>query len=646
MAQLKLKQRLGDLLVGEGIISDEQLGLALKEQRSSGRKLGATLIHLGFITEEQLLNFLSQQLEIPFLNISTLSIDPQTVLKLPEVHARRHRALVVKADHDILTIALSDPADLNAVEAISSFLSAYQLEFAIVRESQLLPAYDRLYRRTKDIEAFAGQLEDEHRPAQEFDIFKDVDDASSEATVVKFLNSVFEDAVQIGASDIHIEPDEKALRIRLRVDGVLQENILNEVAIVPALVLRLKLMAGLDISEKRLPQDGRFNLKVRNQSIDIRMSTMPVQYGESVVMRLLNQDSGIFQLESTGMPNDLIKRLRGLIRRPHGMVLVTGPTGSGKTTSLYAALSELNEPGKKIITVEDPVEYRLPRISQVQVNPKIGLDFAHILRTCLRQDPDILLVGEMRDKETVEIGLRGALTGHMVLSTLHTNDAITCALRLMDIGAPGYLIGAALRAVVAQRLVRKLCNQCKSSHELASSEHACLERIGNESFGEEKFYRSVGCQSCNYTGYRGRIGVFELLELNDAMGDALRRESAAEFEAEARKSKLYRPLVLSALDFAKQGLTSIEEVLKLADEVVLDDNGEGHNGEDANSTEADISHDSHHVTSVSANDVAESNTLGANIASHVRELDKVDNVEIESILRLLKAVRSLDRNGQ
>ncbi|PKH05148.1 GspE/PulE family protein [Moritella sp. Urea-trap-13] len=648
MAQLKLKQRLGDLLVGEGIISDEQLGLALKEQRSSGRKLGATLIHLDFITEEQLLNFLSQQLEIPFLNIATLNIDPQAVLKLPEVHARRHRALVVKADHETLTIALSDPADLNAVEAISSFLSSYQLEFAIVRESQLLPAYDRLYRRTKDIEAFAGQLEDEHRPAQEFDIFKDVDDASSEATVVKFLNSVFEDAVQVGASDIHIEPDEKALRIRLRVDGVLQENILNEVAIVPALVLRLKLMAGLDISEKRLPQDGRFNLKVRNQSIDIRMSTMPVQYGESVVMRLLNQDSGIFQLESTGMPADLIKRLRGLIRRPHGMVLVTGPTGSGKTTSLYAALSELNEPGKKIITVEDPVEYRLPRISQVQVNPKIGLDFAHILRTCLRQDPDILLVGEMRDKETVEIGLRGALTGHMVLSTLHTNDAITCALRLMDMGAPGYLIGAALRAVVAQRLVRKLCNQCKSSHELTSSEHACLERIGNESFGEEHFYRSVGCQSCNYTGYRGRIGVFELLELNDAMGDALRRESAAEFEAEARKSKLYRPLVLSALDFAKQGLTSIEEVLKLADEVVLDDNhGEGNSsGEDDRSGEHEFSNDNNHVTSVSANETAVSDTLGANIASHVRELDKVDNVDIENILRLVEVVRSMDRSGQ
>ncbi|SGY97275.1 Type II secretory pathway, ATPase [Moritella viscosa] len=636
MAQLKLKQRLGDLLVGENIISEAQLGLALKEQRSSGGKLGSTLINLDFITEEQLLSFLSRQLNIPFLDISALNIPQQTVLKLPEVHARRHRALVVKSEDNHLTVALSDPADLYAVEAISNLLSLYQLDFAIVRESQLLPAYDRLYRRTKDIEAFAGQLEDEHRPTQEFDIFRDVDDASNEATVVKFLNSVFEDAVQVGASDIHIEPDEKALRIRLRVDGVLQENILNEVAIVPALVLRLKLMAGLDISEKRLPQDGRFNLNVRNQSIDVRMSTMPVQYGESVVMRLLNQDAGVFQLESTGMPAELIKRLRSLIRRPHGMVLVTGPTGSGKTTTLYAALSELNEPGKKIITVEDPVEYRLPRISQVQVNPKIGLDFAHILRTCLRQDPDILLVGEMRDKETAEIGLRGALTGHMVLSTLHTNDAITCALRLMDIGAPGYLIGAALRAVVAQRLVRKLCSQCKSTHDLASSEQYCLEKIAKEPLSNAHFYRSVGCQSCNYTGYRGRIGVFELLELNDAMCDALRREAPDEFAVEARKTKYYRPLVLSALDFAKQGLTSIEEVLKLADELSLDDR----------SSEDDASQDEYNTEHVIVSDVLTSETFGANIAENIRELDKVDSGDIEKILRLAEVVRALERSGQ
>ncbi len=569
MVQPKLKQRLGDLLVGENIITDAQLQHALQDQRSTGRKLGATLIDLGFITEDQLLDFLARQLNLPLLDLATLEIEASVVQKLPEVHARRHRALVVQAEQDAVTVALSDPADLNAVEAVSNLLSSYDLRFAIVRESQLLPAYDRLYRRTKEIETFAGQLEDEYKPNQDLDIFRDANDSSNEATVVKFLNSVFEDAVQIGASDIHIEPDEKALRIRLRVDGVLQENILNEVGIVPALVLRLKLMAGLDISEKRLPQDGRFNLTVRNQSIDVRMSTMPVQYGESVVMRLLNQDAGLFHLEQTGMPTDLINRMRTLIRRPHGMVLVTGPTGSGKTTTLYAALTELNEPGKKIITVEDPVEYRLPRVSQVQVNPKIGLDFARVLRTTLRQDPDILLIGEMRDQETVEIGLRGALTGHMVLSTLHTNDAITCALRLMDMGAPGYLVGAALRAVIAQRLVRKLCEQCKSEHSLSHGELVCLESVGKRSLAGATFHRNIGCQSCNYTGYRGRIGVFELLEINDAMCDALRREAPDQFALHARQSKSYRPLVKAALDYALQGLTSVEEVLKLAEEIDL-----------------------------------------------------------------------------
>ena len=636
MVQLRLKKRLGDLLVGNGIISEDQLQQALLEQRRSGRKLGATLIELGCLTEDQLLSFLAQLLNIPLLDISQLDIDEDTVFILPEVHARRHRALVVRADGQSLTVAFSDPADLAAVEAVSNLLAAYQLDFAIVRESQLLAAYDRLYRRTRDIEAFAEQLEGEHKPSQDLDIFRDVDDLSNEATVVKFLNSVFEDAVQVGASDIHIEPDKKLLRIRMRVDGVLQENILNEVAIVPALVLRLKLMAGLDISEKRLPQDGRFNLNVRNQSIDVRMSTMPVQYGESVVMRMLNQDSGIFQLERTGMPDEIMTRLRHIIRRPHGMVLVTGPTGSGKTTSLYAALNELNEPGKKIITVEDPVEYRLSRINQVQVNPKIGLDFSSVLRTCLRQDPDILLVGEMRDRETAEIGLRGALTGHMVLSTLHTNDAITSALRLMDMGAPGYLIGAALRAVVAQRLVRKLCKQCKTQHQPTHHDLQSLVMISPEPLAEQVFYRSIGCQTCNYTGYSGRIGVFEMLEINDAMSDALRLEAPDKFAAAARQDPHYRPLARSALDFAKQGITSISEVLKLADGMMYNDSPAQY----ANQAAALPSQAN--TLDGSLNAV----TVQADIASNVKELTTVGEDEIQGILRLVEAVRTLGRHNE
>ncbi|MGL5110420.1 MAG: GspE/PulE family protein, partial [Vibrio ordalii] len=315
---------------------------------------------------------------------------------------------------------------------------------------------------------------------------------------------------------------------------------------------------------KRLPQDGRFNIRAKGQSVDIRMSTMPVQYGESVVMRLLNQSSGVRKLEESGIPTDILRRLRHQLKRPHGMILVTGPTGSGKTTTLYGALSELNVPGKKIITAEDPVEYRLPRISQVQINPKINLDFSTVLRTFLRQDPDIILVGEMRDQETVEIGLRAALTGHLVLSTLHTNDAVDSALRMMDMGAPGYLVASAVRAVVAQRLVRKVCPDCKAADEVDEARKQWLTvRFPNQI--EASFTRGRGCQHCNLTGYRGRIGVFEMLELEHEMMDALRANDAVSFAKAARQSKQYKPLLASAMELALQGVVSLDEVMSLGE---------------------------------------------------------------------------------
>ncbi|WP_042001208.1 MSHA fimbrial ATPase MshE, partial [Aeromonas bivalvium] len=446
MAQPRLKMRLGDLLVQEQIVTDDQLQLALQQQRQTGRKLGTTLIDLGFISEVQLLQFLARQLGVPFFDLNNLTIDGKAVALLPEVQARRYRALAVNQNEHEVTVAMSDPADLSALDAIANLLRPREMRLAVAREGQLLDYFDRLYRRTREIESFAEQLHEEYQDAG-FELGSSNLEGGNEgeATVAKLLRSLFEDAVQVGASDIHIEPDEKVLRIRQRIDGVLHENLLNEVRIAQALVLRLKLVAGLDISEKRLPQDGRFAMKVRGRDVDVRLSTMPVQHGESVVMRLLDQSAGILSLEETGMPPEILTRFRRQLKRPHGMILVTGPTGSGKTTTLYGALSELNEASQKIITVEDPVEYRLPRINQVQVNPKIGLTFSQVLRSTLRQDPDILLVGEMRDNETVEIGLRGAITGHLVLTTLHTNDAITSALRLIDMGAPGYLVASALR---------------------------------------------------------------------------------------------------------------------------------------------------------------------------------------------------------
>lgn len=567
MAQPRLKMRLGDLLVAESIISDDQLQMALQQQRQTGRKLGTTLVDLGFIGEEQLLKFLAQQLNVPFFDLSKLSIQTQAVQLIPEVHARRYRALAVNQSGDEVTVVMSDPADLAALDALAAMLSPRELKLAVAREAQLLQYFDQLYRRTKEIESFAEQLQEEYQ-ATGFDLgMADTAGNESEATVVKLLRSVFEDAVQVHASDIHIEPDEKVLRIRQRIDGVLHESVLNEVRIAPALVLRLKLVAGLDISEKRLPQDGRFNMRVRGHEIDVRISTMPVQHGESVVMRLLDQSAGLLSLHDTGMPEQILQRFRRQLRRPHGMIVVTGPTGSGKTTTLYGALSELNQPGNKIITVEDPVEYRLPRINQVQVNPKIGLDFSNVLRATLRQDPDILLVGEMRDQETVEIGLRGAMTGHLVLTTLHTNDAISSALRLMDMGAQGYLVASALRAIVAQRLVRRICRYCHEVHEVDAGDRIWLVNLFGEGVHQQQFQRGRGCQSCNFTGYAGRIGVFELLELDLPMMDALRRNDPEAFARAAREHVEYRPLVDMAFEYATQGITTVDEVLRLAEVV-------------------------------------------------------------------------------
>ncbi|TOO93589.1 MSHA biogenesis protein MshE [Vibrio parahaemolyticus] len=561
--KIQLRKRLGDLLVEEGIVSEDQIQQALSAQRSTGQKLGDALIDLGFITEKQMLEFLSQQLGLPLIDLGRAPVDADAVQILPEVHARRLRAMVVARNGDTLRVAMSDPADLFTQESLMNLLGEYNLEFIIASERQLISSFDRYYRRTKEIASFAEQLQAEHQDVQSFDYGIDEVD-SEEVTVVKLVNSMFEDAVQVGASDIHIEPDDKVLRLRQRVDGVLHETILNEVNIASALVLRLKLMAHLDISEKRLPQDGRFNIKVRGQSIDIRMSTLPTQYGESVVMRLLNQSSGLRPLEESGLPPELLARLRRQLSRPHGMILVTGPTGSGKTTTLYGALSELNEPGKKIITAEDPVEYRLPRITQVQINSKIDLTFSRVLRTFLRQDPDIILIGEMRDQETVEIGLRAALTGHLVLSTLHTNDAVDSALRMIDMGAPGYLVASAVRAVVAQRLVRRVCPDCKTQDHLDESRQQWLAGRFPNQVGVT-FHKGAGCQNCNLTGYRGRIGVFEMLELEHEMMDKLRANDAVGFAQAARRSENYKPLLASAMELALQGAVSLDEVMTLGE---------------------------------------------------------------------------------
>jgi MSHA biogenesis protein MshE len=388
--------------------------------------------------------------------------------------------------------------------------------------------------------------------------------AVEDAPVVRLLQTVFEDAVGVRASDIHIEPQETRLIIRFRIDGVLHVQTEPDMKIASALVLRLKLMSGLDISEKRLPQDGRFHIKVRNAQVDVRISTMPVQYGESVVMRLLNQSSGILTLDGLGMPKGILSRVREVVHRPSGMILVTGPTGSGKTTSLYAALQEINTPERKIITVEDPVEYRLQRINQVQVQEKIDLSFGRILRSALRQDPDVILVGEMRDQETAEVGLRAAMTGHMVLSTLHTNDALSTPIRLLDMGAPRYMVAMSLHLVLAQRLVRIVCETCAEEYRPLPGEYEWLRHELGEAADGHRYLRGAGCSQCNATGYLGRTGVYEMLEMTRPVVQAANGGDMTAFMQTAGRQMAGQTLRRHATELAAQGRTTVEEAMRVS----------------------------------------------------------------------------------
>lgn len=567
MAYTPQKIRLGDLLVSKAMISEAQLQHALQEQKLSGRKLGQTLVELGFVDEMSLLNLISDQLNIPFVDLKQFRFNVELVQLLPETTARRYRVMVLSEDADGYLLGMSDPTDIFSLDDIQAQLQK-PLKPAVVRESDLLDILDIAYTRASEIASLAGEL-DEELQEQALDLAEVADEAAdTDAPVVKLLQKIFEEAVGARASDIHIEPDETVLRIRNRIDGVLLEQVMNEKRIASALVVRLKLMSGLDISEKRIPQDGRFNLKVSGHNIDVRISTMPVQFGESVVMRVLDHTDGVLPLADVGMPSAMVERFRRVIHRPHGLVLVTGPTGSGKTTTLYGALSELNQPENKIITVEDPVEYRLPRISQVQLHERIGLTFASVLRASLRQDPDILLVGEIRDAESAEIALRASMTGHMVLSTLHTNDAITSAMRLIDIGADGYLVATALKAIVAQRLVRKICSSCVQPHTPDANEQQLINMLsGGRDLSAATFKQGAGCPHCHNTGYRGRIGVFEMLEINESMAEALRNHDIGRFSQAAAQTPHFRPLSYCAFDYAVEGITSLDEVMRVSAQV-------------------------------------------------------------------------------
>ena len=567
------KIRLGDLLIRQELLTQEQLTLALVQQKASGRKLGRILVDSGFVTEEQICGALARQMQIPFINLRQFSVSPTLTQLLPEAQARRFRALVLEQVGPALRIGMADPSDLFAYDELSRILKR-EIQLAVVTETQVLATIDRVYRRTVEIAQLSSELTAELAQTEvDFGALLGSDAALKDAPVVKLLQTLFEEAAQVRASDIHIEPQEHKLHVRFRIDGVLNLQTEADSKIASALVLRLKLMSGLDISEKRLPQDGRFHVEVRGNPLDIRISTLPTQYGESVVMRLLSQSGGLLQLDRLGMPGRMLARVRSALARSSGMILVTGPTGSGKTTALYAALNEINTPDRKIITVEDPVEYRLPGINQVQVHDKIDLSFERVLRSALRQDPDVILVGEMRDRATAEIGLRAAMTGHLVLSTLHTNDAASTPVRLLDMGVPAYMVAMSLNLVIAQRLLRLVCEDCTRPQSPTVQEDAWLRHHDGASVDRQPeggpahgrgYFRGIGCSSCNGTGYAGRTAVYEMLEMTRALVDAVNRNALTEFNDLARLQIGAATLTHNALALAAAGRTTLDEAMRVS----------------------------------------------------------------------------------
>ncbi|MDF3036609.1 MAG: GspE/PulE family protein [Paucimonas sp.] len=559
------KIRLGEILVQQKLLSEEQLQFSLTEQKRTGRKLGRVFVENGFVTEEQISGALAKQLNVPYINLKFFNINPTLMRLLPETQARRFRSVVLEDRGSTLLVGMADPTDLFAYDEVSRLLKK-TIELAVVNESELLSNIDRIYRRTDEISDFARELEqDLGDSVVDFGALT-TNAALEEAPVVKLLQSMFDDATQVRASDIHIEPQETRLQIRFRIDGVLHLQTEADIKIAPSLALRLKLMSGLDISEKRLPQDGRFAIKVKQQQIDVRISTMPTQYGESVVMRLLNQSGGMLKLDSIGMPRAMLERFRAIINRPNGLVLVTGPTGSGKTTTLYGALAELNTLESKLITVEDPVEYRLPGINQVQVNEKIGLNFARVLRSALRQDPDVVLVGEIRDQETAHIALSAAMTGHLVLSTLHTNDAVSTPVRLLDMGVPAFMVASSLQAVIAQRLVRMICESCKEPYTPTPSEREWLKSELKDTVDQREYKHGRGCSHCNGMGYMGRAGVYEMLEVTNDVAEAANHRDPSHFLKVANEQMAGHTLRRHAVALVVAGKSTIAEAMRISNQ--------------------------------------------------------------------------------
>ncbi|PTL37185.1 type II secretion system protein GspE [Candidatus Methylomirabilis limnetica] len=512
-----VREPLGEILIREGLVARDQLQRGLAHQREVGKRLGETLVELGYVSEEDVAKALALQFAVPYLSLAALSITPVLIRNRPSSkYLREHKVFPIEIKDGALTVAMGDLADPYTLDDLR-LSTGLAIIVCLAQDREILDAIDQYYGDGQaTIEKIVKGYSEEEGGASGDDR-EDIDhlrDLASEAPVIQLVNLVITRAVEARASDIHIEPFEDTLRIRYRVDGVLVDHESPPKRLQRAVISRVKIMAKMNIAERRLPQDGRIRLQILGKDLDLRVSTIPTLHGESVVMRILDRSSLLLSLGDMGMPEDIRLQFQRLIRKPHGMILVTGPTGSGKTTTLYTALSEINSADKKIITIEDPVEYQLQGVNQIHVKPKIGLTFANGLRSIVRQDPDIIMVGEIRDAETADIAIHSALTGHLVFSTLHTNDAPGAITRLLDMGIENYLVSSVLVAVLAQRLVRVICHECRESYRLDS---AAVRKMGikTEVDGSMQVFRGKGCAACNFTGYRGRSGIYEFLVISE-----------------------------------------------------------------------------------------------------------------------------------
>ena len=568
LADLRTRKRFGEELLEKGVVSEEELNTALNLQEQSGEKIGKLLVDIGAVSETDIVVHLSAHLGVPHVTAEDLPQVPALENTFSVKFMRECRFVPLRAEgSEELTVAMADPQDWSTLDAIRLYSGGRAVNVLLARESEILDVIENFYgNQASTLGRIVEGIEDEMgASAEDSDDIEHLKDLASEAPVIRLVNLVISRAVESRASDIHIEPFERDLKVRYRIDGILYDVESTPKRLKAAVISRIKIMARLNIAERRLPQDGRIKMKVLGKDLDLRVSTLPTMYGESVVMRILDKsNTQIYDLEKLGLSEQVYGEFEKLILRPYGIILVTGPTGSGKTTTLYGALTKINLPDKKIITIEDPVEYQMDGINQVHVNPQIGLTFAAGLRSIVRQDPDVIMVGEMRDLETAEIGIRAALTGHLVFSTLHTNDAPSAIARLIDMGAEDYLLASSILGVLAQRLVRVICPHCKEEQRVES---ALLKEIGSPVSRLDTVYEGKGCKECGQTGYKGRLGIFEFMSMND---EIRRLTIASSDSSQLRKAAIQNEMVAlreDGFNKVKMGITTIAEVLRVTQDM-------------------------------------------------------------------------------